>query len=136
MVGTVRSTLAKLGNACNALPNFHTLQIVYLSHSILTIPTRKCWRCPERRQNVRSTEQIQDMDNWAIDCFMEAETGSQEGGPRQKTTFRFIELGPVLADTQPDVDIPPMFYLGSVKVKEYGVQGFDGSGPQRVRRYE
>ena len=64
-------------------------------------------------------EQIQDMKDWAINCFTGPEMGCQEGGGRQKAKLRFIELSPVLADRWPDDGIPPRYHLGAVKVEEY-----------------
>jgi hypothetical protein len=85
--GSVRSATSELVNACKALPDFDTLQIVYgcqpmyweLYHS--EIP---------RRQTLR--EHAGYAKDSAINCLREPETGCRERGGRKKITVRVIEL--------------------------------------------
>jgi len=120
---TARSALLELMNACDALPNFGTFQIVHLS--LTTPPPMRKYQWyrglgpyTEQEEQVLR-EQIQDMKDRAINRFTRPEAGCQEGGGREKAALRFIELNPALADT--NVGIPPVFHLGSMKVEEYGV---------------
>jgi len=128
-VGNARPAMLELVNACRALPNFDTLQIVHFSLSTPP-PTRECWpwQCgglasytEGQKQALR--EQIQRVKDLAIDCLKEPEKGCQEGGRKKtalrermrgvkdrmvacpkptmgrKTTLRVIELSSVLTDT-------------------------------------
>jgi len=119
--------MLELTNACKALPNFGTFQIVRLSLNT-PLPTREhqSWRCRNRwafmeRQKPVLKEQMEDVKDWAIDCLKEPETGSREAERTQKTTLRIIELSSVLALPQPRYGATPRRHLGSVKVEEYEV---------------
>ena len=121
--------MSELVNACRALPNFDTLQVVHFS---LTTPppTRLCWPeqcgglgCYTEQQKQVLREHIQSVKDVAVNWLKEPETGCQHGEGRRKATLRVIELNSVLTDTprRPKHGASPIFHLGSVKVEEYGV---------------
>lgn len=153
-VRTARSALLELVNACKALPNFDTLQIVHFS---LTTPPpiSRCGGCDgpgpyteQEKQTLR--DQVQGVKDLAVDCLRKPEKGDgrkkavpkkkQVRGTRCRTVdcpkpktgrkeikLRVIELSSVLSLPSPRAGIPLRFNLGSVKVEEYDV-GFDSNG--------
>jgi hypothetical protein len=113
-VGTARSATSELVNACKALPHFDTLQIVHgcgLDYDGEELDVKRL-----RREYV---EHVYGAKDAAISCLKEPETGCREGEGRRKTTVRVIEL--VTGPAQ-------NFYMESVKVEEYEMQGYDGTG--------
>ena len=62
--------------------------------------------------------------DWMADCLRKPKTGHHEGERRKGTTLRVIELNSVYGDGHRE-----QLRLGSVKVEEYEVQGFDSKGP-------
>jgi hypothetical protein len=103
LVGRVRSAMPELVNACKALPDFDTFQIV---HS----PDGGNRELDKLREHLGSVEDI------AISCLKEPETGCREGEGegRKKIMVRIIEL--VASGSR-----PAPVYLDSVKVEEYEV---------------
>ena len=120
-VGSARSAASELVNACKALPDFDTLQIVYFffvrplvrcacglsGHGRPSNKTREPWA--EQRKQISGTKGVKDL---VIDC-LKPKAGCHEGEGRKKTTLRIIELGS-------DSHYGP-HYLDSVKVEEYEV---------------
>ena len=113
-----RPAMLKLIDACKALQDFNTLQIVRLP---FVPPYRICYcdgpceyfhaALPEERWERMLGEYMKDLEEWAIDCLKrpktcrskKARTGCLEGGGRKGTTLRIIEF----------------CYDYSVKVREY-----------------
>ena len=104
-VGSVRSATSELVNACKALPDFDTFQIVYGCRPWYNeADLRVRWR----RRGLR--EQVDSAKDLAINCLRELETGCREGEGRKKTMVRVVEL---------DVNSRcPNFHLDSVRVEE------------------
>ena len=104
-----------LVNACKALPDFDTLQIVYF---ILGTPSSRyadAWTMslsPLGRLERELRERLKGVRDLAIDCLKKQKTGCKEGEGR-KTTLRVIELIPCFSI--------PEFHLDSVVVEEYEV---------------
>ena len=116
-VETARSATSELVDACKALPDFDTLQIVHLA---VTKPSLNRWcgltRCSklrpypeERKRELKGL--MKDVKGWATDCLKKPRTGFQEGEARKTTTLRVIELS----------QDHPWPHLGPVKVEEYEV---------------
>ena len=106
-VGTARSAMSELVNACKVLPDFDTLQIVH--------GCRLDCGGEEPRGKQLQREYMDHVDgakDMAISCLKEPEMGPQEGEGRRKTTVRVIEL--IAGPSQG-------FYMESVKVEEYEV---------------
>jgi len=98
-IKTARSALLELVNACNALPNFDTLQIVHFS---LTTPPpiSRCGQCDgpvsyteQQKQVLR--DQVQGVKDLAVDCLRKPETRHQEGEGRKKMVLRKRGVGGV-----------------------------------------
>ena len=86
-VGSVLSATSEFVNACKALPDFDTFQIVHgcgLAY-IEVGPGAEQWR------RVLG-EHVDGAKDLAINCLKELETGYREGEQRKKTTVRVIEL--------------------------------------------
>jgi len=88
--------MIELVNACKALPCFDTFQIVHFPHG--SPPLRRADWSEEtnilsslEQQKRALREQVNNMKDWAIDCF-KVDMGCQEGEGRKKTTLRVIEL--------------------------------------------
>jgi len=114
-VGTARSAVSELANACKALPDFDTLQIVdfpLVSPPLVWMGGRLIYggsfiegaREEQRKQLLR----MKAVKDSVMDC-LEPKIGCREEGRRQ-TTLRMIELGS-------DSHRSP-FYLDSVKVED------------------
>jgi hypothetical protein len=106
-VGTVRSATSELVNACKALPDFDTFQIVHgcgLDYGGEEPQVNRL-----RREYMKQVDGARDA---AIRCLKEPETGCREGEGRRKTALRVIGL--VSGPSQ-------SFYMESVKVEEYEV---------------
>jgi len=105
------SAILELVDACSALPDFDTLQIVY---SLLAAPLRIS-RCGFARvpHNQGRRRRMRDVGDLAIDCLRKAKAGRLEGEGRKEATMRVIELNPCLRY----VGHP----LASVKVEEFEV---------------
>jgi len=125
--------MIELVNACKTLPSFDTLQIVHFSFT--TAPPTRVWEggglesyTEQQKQVLR--EQIQGAKDSAIDCLKELETECQQVEGKKKTTLRVIELSSVFTSTRRHpgyVATSPIFHLGSVKVEDYDVEGFDST---------
>jgi len=63
---------------------------------------------------------MQGAKDWAINCLKEPETGRQEGEGKRKTMLRVIELSSDPTLPRSGFRAAQRFYLGSVKVEEYG----------------
>jgi hypothetical protein len=107
-VGSVRSATSELVNACIALPDFDTLQIV---HGCGLMYGAAGLSVIQRRRELR--EHVGCAKDSAINCLKEPETGCREREGRKKITVRVIEL--VMGSTF------PAFHLDSVRVEEYEV---------------
>lgn len=117
--------MLELTNACKALPNFDTLQIVSFSLAVLP-PTRECESggCNRRgayteRQKRVLVEQMKDVKGLAINCLKEPATVFRAGGTK-KATLRVIELSSARALLRPTprYGATLRFHLDSVKVEE------------------
>ena len=116
-VGSARSATLELVNACKALPDFDTLQIVHFP-SVTPLPMCGCGRVrygslglsmEQRRQALK--EEVRCLKDLARDCLKKPEAGCQDRAGRKKATLRVIELSS---------DRPRLrSHLGSVKVEEY-----------------
>ena len=111
-----RSAILELVDACGALPDLDTLQIVYF---LLIAPIRICGFARVPYDNLPTTEELKQVRRWqmrdvgdlVIDCLREARAGRLEGGGRKQNTMRLIELNPCL----PYAGHP----LASVRVEEF-----------------
>jgi hypothetical protein len=105
-LGSVRSATSELVNACKALPDFETFQIIhgcglmYNNGADLSVK--------QRRRALR--EHVEGAKDSAINCLKESETGYREREGRKKTTVRVIEL---VAGSPYST-----FHLDSVRVEE------------------
>jgi hypothetical protein len=117
IVESVRLAISELIDACKTLPDFNTLQIVYLTLDLL--PIYPIAALTERR-NQALRVQVKDVKDWAIDCLKKPKTGRG----KKKATLRVIELMQHGCRT---------FGLDSVKVEEYEVPGFDSKDLRRVQ---
>ena len=114
----VLSAMSELVVACNALPDFDTLQILHFSvpphHPICWCEWERCrnhiLHVKQREQSLR--EQARDMKDFAINC-LKSKTGCREGEGRKRITVRVVRLNSALP--RPD------YYPGSVEVEEYEV---------------
>ena len=109
---TARSVISELVDACKALPDFDTFQILRLL--VDTPPRRYAARSTEQWKRTLS-EEVGGVKDWAV-CCLKAKTGCEEGGGRKRTTLRVIGLNSSL---RPGEDIFRRFHLGSVKVEVY-----------------
>ena len=116
MVKTIQSATLKLVDACGALPDLDTLQIV---HFVLITPLMVCGFARmsfgslpfiEARKEVLRA-QMRDVGDLAMDCLRKAKAGYPEGEGRKRTTLRVIELSP----RHPYAG----HHLDSVKVEEF-----------------
>jgi hypothetical protein len=98
-VGSVRSAMSELVNACKGLPDFNTFQIVH-----------GC-RLDYSGEGLQR-EQANGAKDVAIKYLKELETGCREGEGRKKTTVRLTKL--IAGHRQ-------KAYLDSVKVEVYEV---------------
>ena len=115
-VKDAHSATLELVNACKPLPDFDTLQIVYL---LLGTPSPRCadaWNMSlssvERREQ-KLREQVKGVRDLAVDCLNDPKTGCREGEGRKKVTLRVIELTSCYGLTG--------FGLESVKVEAFEV---------------
>ena len=115
---TVRSATSELVNACKALPDFDTLQIVhFLLNDNLPISydgatgysNVPCTN--ERKQQLR--ERVKGVKDLAIDSLEKAKAECREREREKKTMLRVIELSPCLSLAGS--------YLDSVKVEVFEV---------------
>ena len=117
-VGSVRSATSGLANACKALSDFDTFQIVHFPASIPDLICGHALPDGVRDGRVRPTlqtprEHVDGVKDLVINCLKEPETGCREGKGRKRTTVRVIEL--VARGSYPNL------YLDSVEVEEYKV---------------
>ena len=123
MVGTVRSAMLELVNACRALPDFCTLQIVHFPLDTPSLRHTDRWEGVKDLSSVERREQalreeVNDVKHWAIEC-LKANMEYREGGGKKKTVLRVIELNTRRSD--------PKYCLDSVKVEECEVHGSDST---------
>jgi hypothetical protein len=86
-VGSVLSATSELVNACKALPDFDTFQIVHgCGLAYVEVGPGEEQRRWVLRENVDGAKDL------AINCLKEPETGYREGVGMKKTTVRVIEL--------------------------------------------
>ena len=97
-IGKALSAISGLVIACEALPDFDTLQIVY---NTFLPPCLECWCGPKqcgshalhREQWEQSLkEQAKGMKDVAVDCFKKSKAGCQERDGRKKITVRVVRL--------------------------------------------
>ena len=92
--------MSRLIDACRALPDFDTLQIVYAPHSIPPSGNEfardEVELLPSRRQQqqVLLGEQVKTMKDWVTEYLKRSKVGHHEAEGRG-TTLSIIELGPV-----------------------------------------
>ena len=112
LVRNVRSAMLELANACKALPDFDTFQIVHFSLPVVDeISEYERTHDPAPLfYNLRSG--LGTGKDLVINCLKEPETGRREGEGKKKTTVRVIELVE---------KFPPLLRPGSAKVEEYEV---------------
>ena len=128
-VEEARSAISELVNACKALEDFSTLQIVH--YSLTELPMR-CWcgfqGCGEqgpysvgRKQALR--KQMKGVEDWTIECLKRPKIGPQERNGKKETMLRVIELSSVF-DQVPRIGDDDLlrFHVGSVKVEEREVR--------------
>ena len=131
-VGVTHSAALELVNACKALPDFNTIQLVHFLGRDHTLPAM-CEYERMRDGNLSSAEQprqvlrdrVEVVRDLVIDCLRNPEMGSQEGEETRKTTLRVIELGKYRLPGKP-------YHRVSVrveKVEEYEVREFDDKNP-------
>jgi len=86
-------------DACKALPDFKTLEIVYLT---LTTPPPTCWcwvvGCSTKKglaavpysewRKEEAREEMRGAKDWAIDCLKKLKMGSQEGEGKKKAALK------------------------------------------------
>jgi len=108
--------ILELANACSALPDFDTLQIV---HFLLIPPLTVCGFAPIPHDSLPTTEdrkqavrwRMRDVGDLAQDCLGKAKAGCLEQEGRKQTTMRIVELSPYLPFAG--------YHLASVKVEEF-----------------
>ena len=97
VVEAIRSVTLELVDACKALPDFDTLQVV---HSVTGTPPSSIldlWSVGRElpsaeRQNEVSKEQANGVKDWAMGRLRKLNAGCREGERRRRTTLRVIEL--------------------------------------------
>ena len=114
--GTALLAISELLVACEALPDFDTLQILHIPSP----PYRVCWcglrGCDNlilhtKQWEQSRREQARRMKYFAIDCLRQSKIGRQEGKGRKRIMVRMVRLG---------VTLPHPYYCpGSVEVEEY-----------------
>ena len=117
VVEVTRSITLELVDACKALPDFDTFQIVHFLPS--TAPPSILDRCvisslrlpPVERQNRALKERVNDLKARAKDRLREPNTGCQEGEGRRRTTLRVIGLSVC--------DSPAGSHLDPLTIEEY-----------------
>ena len=108
MARTTRSATPELVDACKALLDFDTIQIVHFLPG--TGDRLEAMGIPSLEpSNQALREEVKGVREEAIDCLNRLETGGQRGERRKK--LRVIELNPDY----------PRFHLGPVEVEEYEV---------------
>ena len=114
-ITTVHSATLELINACRALPDFDTLQIVHfrLGEPLWISGDVRASLSPMAKQQQALMEQVKGVKDLAIDSLKQAKVGYQEGGGRKGVMVRVIELSLYL----------PLdgYHLSSVKAEEFGV---------------
>lgn len=112
MAEIVHSTTSELVNACRALPDFDTLQIVHSLVDGYGVAGYHSVLCSDqRKQELR--ERVKVVKDLAVDSLEKAKTGYREGERRKKVTLRVIELSPGPS--------PMGDYLDSVDVEVFEV---------------
>ena len=112
---SARSATLDLVNACKALPDFDTLQIVRFIPTAPSPDYADAWTMslsPMRRWEWNLRERLKGVRDLAIDCLRKQKNGCKEGEGR-KTTLRVIELIPYFSVSASHLD--------SVVVEEYEV---------------
>jgi hypothetical protein len=107
-VGRARSATSELVDACKALPDFDTFQIIHGYGSIY-----QSVDFDVRRQKLEGRGYVDGVRDLAINCLKGRETGYREGEGRKKTMVRVIE--------RVGGSLYPIFKLDSVRVEEYEV---------------
>ena len=99
-VEAARSATLELVDACKALPDFDTLQIVYRLCVLVglsdggDIPSSQLERVAMEHRNRVLRERVDTVKGWAIERLKRVKPGCQGGDGRKKTTLRIIELNP------------------------------------------
>ena len=107
MARTARSATLELVNACKALPDLDTIQIVhFLPGTGDRLEAIGIYSTEPSNRALR--EEVRSVRDSAIDCLNTPEMGRQKGGRRKKITLRVIELNPD----------HPRPHLGTVEVEE------------------
>jgi len=124
-VETARSATSGLVDACKALPDFDTLQILHFLPD--TFPPRRVVGWDEvnspfstERWKRMLSEEVKGVKDWVMGC-LEAKTGSQEGDGKKRTVLRVIGLNSDLILPRLRSGALRKFHLGPVKVEEYEV---------------
>ena len=122
VVETTRSAALKLVNACKALPDFNTIQIVHIGGgprppAVGGYEQMRDGGLPPVEQRWQALrDRVKDVKDVAMDCLKEC----QEGEGRKRITLRVIELGRFRP--------PGKHRPGSMRVErveEYEVGGFN-----------
>ena len=121
----MRSAISELVDACKALPDFDTLQILHFFPDSPPPIWSAGWDKADRlsstdrwRQALR--EEMKGAKDWAISC-LKVNTGRQEGDGKKRAILRLIELSPGPTLPSPGDHTLLKSHLGSVKVEEYEI---------------
>ena len=121
---SARTATLELVNACRALPDFDTLQIVHFP-LVAPLPLCGCGRARLANQGASMKQrkkalmdEVNGIKDLAVDCLREPEAGCQEGEKekeveRRKTVVRIVEL----CSDRPR----PKYHLASVEVEYFEV---------------
>ena len=112
LVENVRSAILELANACKALPDFDTFQIVHFSLPDFAPSLDGPVMCDPAMLFYHLRDGLGTGKDLVINCLEEPEMGRREGEGKKKTTVRVIELVE---------KSPPILSPGSAKVEEYEV---------------
>ena len=116
------SAISELVVECETLPDFDTLQILYVP---APPPHPVCWcgwqKCGNHTLHVEQWEQslrkqAKGLKDFAIDCLKTSQIRRHEGEGRKRTTVKVVRLSSALPC--------PNYYPGSVEVEVYEVQRF------------
>ena len=111
----VHSATLELVNACRALPDLDTLQIVHflLDKPLLVCGYTRASLAATDKQEQALREQVRGVKDLVIGSLKNAKAGRQEGEGRKNVLVRVIELSPYL----------PLagYHLNSVKAEVFEV---------------
>ena len=141
--GMARARISELVTACNALPDFDALQIVYfpLSPRSLTCSCENLW-CPRHPPSVDNDQALREymkaVKGWAMECLERPNTRCQEGdrgkGSKLRNYVKAMKDWAIDDSKRPETGrkkttlrvieltrepLPSMSYQYPVKVEEY-----------------